>query len=121
MVCKEDLPVNNNNNNYKIITTITKAVSDLRVQQIPDLQQRGYAVSDNFKTVGRYGLQPILLGKLSYKIVFIFINFVRVLIKPNRDSWDPEDHLFIDYEGNAEMRIGDYITTYYRQKLKVCL
>jgi len=92
----------------------------LRVNQIPELQQRGYAVSDNFKTVGRYGLQPILLGKLSYKIVFIFINFVRVLIKPNRDSWDPEDHLFIDYEGNAEMRIGDYITTYYRQKLKVC-
>jgi len=95
-------------------------VSDLRVYQIPDLQQRGYAVSDNFKTVGRYGLQPIVLGKLSFNIVSIYIDFVRVLIKPNRDSWDPEEHLFINYEGNAEMRIGNYITSYYRQKLKVC-
>ena len=96
-----------------------KGVGDLRVRQIPELRKIGYALSDNFKTSGTYGLQPIMLSSFSYRFVFIFIDHVRELICPDRNNWDPEDFLWIDYNGQREMNIGNLITRYFRKKIRV--
>ena len=91
----------------------------MKVSQIEQLQQSGYSVSNNFKTVGSYGLQPIILGNISYRIVSIYIEFVRPIIKSNKDKWDPNESLWIDFKGRTETRIGSLITAYFRRKLKV--
>ena len=91
----------------------------MRVRNIPQIKQVGYALSDKFKTVGTYGLQPIIFSKLSYRIAMIYINHIRPLIAPDKASWEPNDYLWLDYNGNPETHIGRLITKYFRKKIKV--
>ena len=54
----------------------------MRVRVVPQLIAVGYSLSDEFKTVRTYGLQPIMLNNYSYKIFMIYINYIRKLIAP---------------------------------------
>lgn len=91
----------------------------MRVHQINELKQVGYTLSDKFKTVGTYGLQPIILSNYSYKIVMVYINRIRELILPDKNNWDPNDFLWVDYNGKPQRNIGRLITKYFRKKIKV--
>ena len=80
----------------------------MRVSQIDQLRVVGYALSNKFKTVGTYGLQPIMLNYYSYKIIMTYINYVRKLIAPPEKNinWSPDDFLWLDYNGRPQKRIG---------------
>ena len=105
--------------NLIINIVITIGFSDMRVSQIDELRKIGYALSDDFKTSGTYGLQPIMLSSFSYRVVFIYIDHIRKLIAPDdRVNWDDDDFLWLDYDGQRQMGIGSFITNYFRKKLR---
>jgi hypothetical protein len=95
----------------------------MRVSQIAQLRKIGYTLSDNFKTSGTYGLQPIMLSSFSYRLVFIYIDHVRGLISPrnnnNNNNWESNDFLWLNYNGDRQLGIGNLITKYFRKKIKV--
>ena len=90
----------------------------MRVSQIDQLKREGFALSNNFKTVGTYGLQPIILSKTSYQIVCIYVEYIRPIIIPVY-LWKPDDFLWITYKGQPEKNIGKYIKTFFQKKLKL--
>lgn len=82
------------------------------------LIREGHTVSNKFKTVGTYNLQPIMLAPVSFRVFCIYVEKIRPIIVPDVNSWDVTDPLFVNYEGRKETNIGSHVQSYFRKKIK---
>jgi hypothetical protein len=86
------------------------------VKQADDLLQNGYILSKNFKTRSSWIYQPVTISELSSRLFRHYITNLRPQISP---EVQPNDPLWVNWEGQAEDDIGGLITRYFKKKLEI--
>lgn len=91
---------------------------DMKYCQGDELLKKGFAMSRVFKTQSKYGFQPVAVAKESMELLKIYINHVRCAAS-HGNHVDPNEHLFLTYNGKAENDIGRHVTQFFLHHLKL--
>jgi len=85
-------------------------IQDIRISQYSALLHDGYTTSSNFKTVGKYLMQPITISAIVKKLLVSY-KMVRDM-KKNFTS----EFFFLTFSGTPHDRLGRLITIYFHKK-----
>jgi hypothetical protein len=87
-------------------------LQDMRLGQVPQVKQRGFATSRVFKTNHKYGLQPLTFSEVSLEMLILYVDVVRPQVALTHPSQDAES-LWLTYTGQSERQIGKLITSFF--------
>lgn len=81
------------------------------------------AFNSKFKTGHKYGYQPVSLDDVSYEYFCLYWRIARPAIceRLNVDISADNDPLFLNFSGNRDVLIGNYISAFFRQKLGLAI
>ena len=90
-------------------------VADVRMGQVQEMLDNGYATTSKFKTNQKYGYQPITLGDVSKELVHLYVSVVRPQVC-RQHPVQAEDHVWLTYRGEPDLTIGKLVTTFFIRK-----
>jgi len=85
---------------------------DIRLGQVEEIMENGFATTPNFKTAQFHGFQAVILPKSSLKLLTIYLDFARPVVATAENSLSGS-HLFLDCDGNPDLRIGRKLTRFF--------
>ena len=88
-------------------------IQDVRIQQYSELLHDGYTTSSNFKTVGKFLLQPITISSIVKKIL---VSYKTIRDLRSKSHSCHSDFFFITFLGQPHDRLGRLITLYFNSK-----
>jgi len=87
-------------------------VADMKFSQAMELQQEGFALSSKFKTHATYGYQPVIIAASMQWMLELYLRARQAIV---RRSLSLDDALFLDWNGNAEIRIGRLVSSFFKR------
>lgn len=86
-------------------------IASLKEKQIPEILQKGHALSTEFKTQKYYHYQPVPLPEQGILLFKKYLDYVRpqVVARSSCAANDPENYIFLNFDGNKYNNIGQEV------------
>ena len=86
-------------------------IVSLREKQIPEIRQKGHVLSNEFKTQKFYHYQPVPLPQQAELLFDQYLAYIRpqAVARSSREPNDPDNYIFLNYDGNRYHNIGQEI------------
>jgi hypothetical protein len=88
-------------------------IASLKEKQIPEIRQKGHALSTEFKTQKYYHYQPVPLPEQGILLFEKYLAYVRpqAVARSSCTANDPENFIFLNYDGKKYKNIGQEVAT----------
>jgi len=88
-------------------------IASLKEKQIPEIRQKGHALSTEFKTQKYYHYQPVPLPEQGILLFEKYLAYVRpqAVARSSCTANDPENFIFLNYDGKRYKNIGQEVAT----------
>jgi hypothetical protein len=93
-------------------------VKSLQYGQSDELLQHGFVFSKDFKTKGTWIYQPVMISKFSSRLLRHYVTYIRPMIT-KEEIPNAHDPLWIDWNGNQDVDVGEFVTRYFRKQLNL--
>ena len=91
-----------------------QGIEDLKLGQVEQLLQEGYAQTTKFKTQAKWGFQPVTLSTESKELLTIYLRTFRPVVVGREVPSQPQDALLLTFSGQPYSDIGKELTIFYR-------
>ena len=86
-------------------------LSSIKLDQFAEFQNKGLAMTDQFKTRAKYGLQAVVINPEILSLLKIYVGRFRpVAVKAN-----PCDYLWVTYKGERISIVGSFVTRFFEK------
>ena len=90
-------------------------ITSLTLLQGKQMMQEGHAFSTTFKTQAAWAYQPVMLTETTRSLLLIYLDHLRTQ-RPHASSAG-EDPLWLDYEGQADTKLGKKVVRFFRHTI----
>jgi hypothetical protein len=85
---------------------------NIKLWQFTEIESQGHTMSTKFKTMSKYGLQPVVVDGEICNMIRIYVERFRPVAILNNDACD---YLWLTFKGEQVHRMGSYVTRFFEK------
>jgi hypothetical protein len=85
---------------------------NIKLWQFSEIEAQGHTMSTKFKTMSKYGLQPVVVDGEICNMIRIYVERFRPIAIRHNDACD---YLWLTFKGEQIQRMGSYVTRFFEK------